>query len=52
MFQWSLEGAGGLALSFGPASGPSETSLTCIPAEMSCSHLGNEGKGYGEPSPL
>ena len=45
MFQWSLAGAEGLGLSFGPASGPGETSLTFIPAEMSCHHLGNEGKG-------
>ena len=43
-------GAGGLVLSFGPASGPGETSLTCISAETSCSCLGNKGKGYDEPT--
>ena len=46
------KGARGLGLSFGPASGPGETSLTCIRAEMSCPRLGNEGKGYDEPTPL
>ena len=45
-------GPGGVALSFGPASGPGETSLTCIPAKTSCSRLLHEGKGYDESTPL
>ena len=52
MFQWLVEGTWGLASSFGPASGPGETSPTHIREDMRCSYLENEGKGYYKPTPL
>ena len=52
MFQWSLAGGLRLLLSSGPVSGPGGASPAHIRSEMSCSPLGNEGKEYGESSPL
>ena len=46
------QGAGGLLLSSGPASGFGGTPQTCIRSEMSCPRLRNEGKKYDKSAPL